>query len=188
MKNKMKSSWLQWDRLRWALLGIGVAGLLLRAAIPTQAMRVESLLQQHDFDLVGPERHAFAKYLVELAEQNHFDPMMVMAVIKVESEFRVSAKSERGAMRLLQLKPVAAKEVADQLNFEIKSKHELLDPFKNLNIGVQYLVYLRDLFGMNWERMLVAYNIGPTAVKNMRHLPQGYFRKVMRAYQELQEI
>ena len=187
MKKLNKIKWLIKHPLWVGLVVFGVLSLLIKVTGSAEADRVAWMLQSNDFNLVGPERRAFANFLVDTAKDNDFDPLLIMAIMKVESEFRTDAVSHRGAMGLLQLKPVAAREVADQINFKIKSKHELLDPFKNLAIGVQYLVHLRELFGYDLHKILTAYNMGPTLAKQLHTLPQGYVRKVLRAYQDLND-
>ena len=164
MKKLNKIKWLIKHPLWVGLVVFGVLSLLIKVTGSAEADRVAWMLQSNDFNLVGPERRAFANFLVD-----------------------TDAVSHRGAMGLLQLKPVAAREVADQINFKIKSKHELLDPFKNLAIGVQYLVHLRELFGYDLHKILTAYNMGPTLAKQLHTLPQGYVRKVLRAYQDLND-
>ena len=145
--------------------------------------RVEEVLDKNHFSLVGLERRNFAVLLVETAEEKHLDPLLVLAVMKVESSFRVNAVSEKGAMGLLQIKPVAAETVSDQLAFPFQSKWDLLDPRKNLVIGIHYLAYLKNLFRSDTHKMLVAYNIGPTAARNSDTLPTGYANKVLRTYE-----
>lgn len=147
--------------------------------------RIEALLEKESFFLKGEVRSEFISYLVATAKDYEFDPLLILAIMKVESSFKPHAISNHGAIGLLQLKLVAAKEVASQFENKLAVAHQLLDPFTNVRVGIQYLSLLRDVVGSNNVRMLTAYNAGPTFVKRTQNIPTGYARKVLREYQGL---
>ncbi|TBR18022.1 lytic transglycosylase domain-containing protein [bacterium] len=103
------------------------------------------------------------------AERARLSPRLVRAVIAVESEFRPSAVSPRGARGLMQVMPATAEE------FGVPAR-ELHEPAPNLRAGTAYLGFLyRALRGRyklkaarlgdapEWaqHRVLAAYNGGP---------------------------
>lgn len=99
------------------------------------------------------------------AGEYKFDPVWVMALVKVESGFYSKARSPRGAVGLMQLLPSTAQEMASQIGLRKFQESSLRDPDINLHLGFQYLSHLRRKFGEeNTIAILAAYNAGPSAV------------------------
>jgi soluble lytic murein transglycosylase-like protein len=125
------------------------------------------------------------------SKKHRLDAILVLAVIKVESEFRPAAVSSYGARGLMQLLPaVAGSLVEDAEVDEWDGERSLYDPVTNIKLGAFYLGQLRERFG-DLSVALTAYNYGPTWVQNQIEnkiaLPQGYAKKVlsaMRGYRE----
>lgn len=95
------------------------------------------------------------------------------AVEKVESAGVADAVSNKGAVGLMQVRPIAAREVfrmagiddSEFTNAELSKK--LKDPTFNKQIGEAYLQMLIDKYG-GLELALAAYNAGPTLVDKLR--------------------
>jgi soluble lytic murein transglycosylase len=60
----------------------------------------------------------------------------------------------------MQVMPSTGKWVARQLEWERFSKQDLLNPEKNLAVGVWYLAYLNRYFNYNESLALASYNAG----------------------------
>lgn len=157
--------------------------ILIRSQSPLE-IQIESYLEREAFHLVTGLRADFITYLVATARDYEFDPLLILAIMKVESSFNPNAISNRGAHGLLQLKLVAAQEVANVFDTKPMASRQLLDPFINVKIGIQYLSCLRDQVGGGWTRILAAYNAGPTYIKRSGHVPTGYASKVLKTYRE----
>jgi soluble lytic murein transglycosylase len=84
------------------------------------------------------------------------DPYLVFSVIKVESNFSLCAKSNKGALGLMQILPATAEYIADKLNIE---DYDLFDSKINIKFGCYYLRYLLDKFNCA-DLVLCAYNAG----------------------------
>lgn len=146
--------------------------------------QVEAILLEESKFLTEELDKNFVSYLITTAKEYEIDPILVLAVMKVESSFKPDAKSHAGALGLLQLKPIAAKEVAKQFAVKPVNRQELMNPFINVKVGIQYLSYLRDYLGKDHLRFLSAYNLGPTKVKRSKTHSTKYARKVLRIYSQ----
>ncbi|MEP6918972.1 MAG: transglycosylase SLT domain-containing protein, partial [Acidobacteriota bacterium] len=97
----------------------------------------------------------YAEIISSMSEAHGVDPMLVSALIQVESGYRPSAKSPRGAMGLMQLMPSTARE------YKVRNP---FDPKANIEAGIKHLKSLIDRFG-GVRVALAAYNAGEGAVK-----------------------
>jgi soluble lytic murein transglycosylase-like protein len=98
----------------------------------------------------------FAEFIEPLARQHGVDPVLVRAVVEVESNYEPAARSHKGAMGLMQLMPATAR------------RYALVDPYEpraNLEAGIRHLRSLLDRFDLRVA--LAAYNAGEGAV--LRH-------------------
>ncbi len=117
-----------------------------------------------------------SRLVARLAPTFRLSPALVLAVIKVESDFRADAVSPKDAQGLMQLIPETAR------RFGVKNA---FDPAQNLAGGMAYLRWLLDRFGGNVRLALAAYNSGEKAVDRYDGVPpypetQGYLRKLGR--------
>lgn len=112
---------------------------------------------------------SFSELIVYYGTSTNVDPFLIAAVIQVESSFRPSVVSSKGAVGLMQLMPDTARWVAEQRGISSENL-DLLDPETNVQLGVYYLQYLLQRFPTE-SAALAAYNGGPTNVK--RWLEEG---------------
>ena len=116
--------------------------------------------------------------LVRTSAQSHdVDPLLVQSVIQTESAFQPLAVSPKGAEGLMQLMPATAR------RFGVS---DVFDPQENIEGGVKYLKYLRDLF-QDDRLAIAAYNAGEGAVAKYKGVPPyretaAYVDKVSRRY------
>jgi hypothetical protein len=94
------------------------------------------------------------------AEANGVDPLLVRALIQVESNYKPRARSSKGAMGLMQIMPAVARE------YNVRNAY---DPQANITAGVQKLKALIDKWGT--ELGLAAYNAGEAAVMRYGGVP-----------------
>jgi soluble lytic murein transglycosylase-like protein len=95
-----------------------------------------------------------------MSEAHGVDPLLVRALIQVESNYKPRAKSPRGAMGLMQLMPSTAKE------YNVRNP---FDPRANIEAGIKRLKILIDRWGT--EVALAAYNAGEGAVTKFNGIP-----------------
>src|SRR3990170_1415815 len=113
----------------------------------------------------GPGRSLLADtpygdIIASLSEAHGVNPMLVRALIQVESGYRPRARSSKGAMGLMQLMPAIAREYNVRNPFEPKA---------NIEGGIRHLKSLIDRFG--YKTALAAYNAGEGAVAKFKGIP-----------------
>ena len=105
-------------------------------------------------------RMMYEEELLTSAEEFDLDPYLVCGVIFTESAFKPQAKSNVGALGLMQLMPATGLEEAQLLGMEGVTEEGLTEPALNIRLGCNYLRKLLDEFG-NESVALAAYNAGP---------------------------
>jgi len=125
------------------------------------------------------------------SKQYGYDPLLLLAVIQVESVFRPNAQGKyrsgklSGAYGLMQLKMATAQEVASQLQMDSLTQEDLFKPEVNVVLGAAYLTTMISRF-KSFKLGILAYNQGPGIIR--KHLSQNsplsvrYYRKVLRSY------
>src|SRR5688500_8608166 len=132
----------------------------------------EWLARQHD------RRSKFDPLIEQYARQYRVDPVLVRAVIQVESSFDPATVSHKGARGLMQLMPGTAQ------RYGVTDMH---DPAQNIRGGVRYLRDLMEMFREDVVRVLAAYNAGENAVLRYGGIPpyqetRTYVQRAMTVY------
>ena len=89
---------------------------------------------------------------------------LVLAIVRQESAFDVSAVSSSDARGLMQLKPATAKQVAKTLSLPFSADRLVADANFNLTLGSAYLDKMLDKFAGSYVLSIAAYNAGPNRV------------------------
>ena len=102
----------------------------------------------------------YAEIIDRVSAREGVDPKLVRAVIEVESGYRPSARSPKGAMGLMQLMPATARQYAVTNPY---------DPAANIEAGIKHLKSLLARFPQ--ALALAAYNAGDAAVERFGGIP-----------------
>jgi peptidoglycan lytic transglycosylase len=122
------------------------------------------------------------------ARNYRLDQALLAAVIYQESKFDASARSDSGALGLMQLLPETAKGIALRTGGSRFRVDDLLDPELNVRYGSWYLRHLLDKYG-DESLALAAYNAGQANVDRWRERGVGIQFPETRAYVErVQEL
>lgn len=108
------------------------------------------------------ERTPYGEIIAAMSQAHGVDPMLVRALIQVESNYRPRAKSHKGAMGLMQLMPSTARQ------YKVRNPY---DPTANIGAGVKHLKGLIDKMDGAIDMALAAYNAGEGAVKKFKGIP-----------------
>lgn len=120
----------------------------------------------------------FGDLIDPLARVHGVEAALVRAVVATESAFEPRARSPKGAMGLMQLMPVTARQYAVQDPF---------DPSANLSAGIRHLKFLLDRYDIRIA--LAAYNAGEATVRRHGGIPpfretRDYVNRVLRRLDE----
>ncbi len=144
---------------------------VLEKVHPKQLVKVYSIVKSRRPELTEAEAWRISQAVLDESVKRNFDPLLVLAVIQIESEFRRAAVSPVGARGMMQIMPDTGKYLAEALRRErglrpAFFKPELLDdPLLNIRLGTYYLHDLLKKF-QNIGLALIAYNLGPAEVQN----------------------
>jgi soluble lytic murein transglycosylase-like protein len=127
-----------------------------------------------DWNSIPLQLSAFEYAINASAKKYRVDPALVRAVIHAESAFRPGAKSNKGALGLMQLMPDTARDMGVV---------NVMSPDENIQGGVRYLAWLLEQNRGNTMLATAAYNAGPGAVKRYNGIPpfeetQTYVKRV----------
>ena len=137
-----------------------------------------------------------AQALVAEARSVGYDPLLVLALIYVESDYNHFAISPVGAEGLMQIMPDTGAWMARQMGLERDQGHTF-DPVLNVKLGTRYLAQLQRQLGGSLELALTAYNRGPSNTLYLLrrfggHLPESvhdvYAGKVLKRYYDLRAL
>jgi soluble lytic murein transglycosylase len=117
--------------------------------------------------LWGDDRHRVAAAIVREARRNGLDPLMVAAVIHVESRFDPFAVSGVGACGLMQLMPPTAQWLMPKDTENKLRPAHLFNPVLNIELGTAYLAQLLRRFDGDISMALIAYNAGPGVARSL---------------------
>ena len=170
---------------------IGESGLEDSAAKQNQTAKIESWLVSQDPSLDDASLADLAREILKESKKNALDPILVLAVIQVESRFDHKAVSPRGAQGLMQVKPAVVKAMIHEGKIEPSQRHQSLkDPLMNIQVGTSYLAFLHEMFG-DLKLALTAYNWGPTRIRQKirerQRIPLEYATKVLTVQRTLKQ-
>lgn len=138
--------------------------------------RVDAQLALRMPRLRSPDRLRIAQTLVTEADAARIDPLLVLALIQIESSFDPAALSNRGARGLMQLREPTFRREVERAGLDWEEAHH---PAVNVQAGIRYLRRLLDAFGAE-EIALMAYNAGPNRI--LSYMRKGEIPERFHAY------
>ena len=100
------------------------------------------------------------------AAQYDLDPLLIAAIIRVESNFKTAAVSRKGAVGIMQIMPDTAAWILKQGDFgTLTVKQAGNDAHAGITLGAWYVKELHRQFDNQLPQALAAYNAGPGKVR-----------------------
>ena len=160
---------------------------------PRELVKIYSIVKSNRPGIADNEAWKVSTTILDESARRDLDPMLVLAVIKVESGFRDQALSPMGARGIMQIMPETGKYLSEELlrvdglKTRTFTPNHLDDPVLNIKLGVYYLDGLKKQF-RNLNLALLAYNLGPGEIQNRLdnniHFTDEYAAVVLDAYRE----
>ncbi len=134
--------------------------------------------EEKEPEKVIPVDVPYREIIAKECQKAGLDVKLVIAVIKVESNFNPKAVSPKGAKGLMQLMPSVEKD---------EGVRRVFDPKENIAAGVRYLKRLIDACEGDLGLALAAYNAGLKRVQDAEGLPnisetRNYVAKILAMY------
>lgn len=127
------------------------------------------------------QNNSLDAHLHQTAHQYGVNPLLIKAIIKVESNYQANARSPKGALGLMQVLPTTAAQYGN---------YNLLNPKENITVGTRHFAYLMNKYQGQVHLALAAYNAGEGNVAKYGGIPpftetRQYIIKVSKYYQSL---
>ncbi|MFQ5754052.1 MAG: lytic transglycosylase domain-containing protein, partial [bacterium] len=135
--------------------------------------------------------------IVKLSKKYNIELPLILAVIEIESRFKPDNVSKAGAVGLMQLMPVTARELGLRVPMYKDPRNpisnprldERFAPRKNVAAGMKFLSSMINKYKKNYVLALCAYNAGPGRVdKNVPTIreTEKHVGRVLNRYYEYQ--
>ena len=146
------------------------------------------IMSEYDTGLDDDDIKKLPDWIYAQSKRYGYDPLFLTALIQTESSFNNWARSHRGALGLMQIRPATGHAMASETQIKWIGKPTLFDPGTNIALGAYYLNKMVLKFG-DLQLALEAYNRGPSGLT--RHLKKGnrpsrYSDKVLEHYKNNQ--
>ncbi len=124
---------------------------------------LDAMNARENLALLSPEfamslyPYSFSDCVDDESRKNRVKPEVVLAMMKAESNFNVTAVSPVGATGLMQLMPATARGIAKELGL---AAYDLKDPCTSVKFGAHYIAWLHRYYKGQIELMVAGYNAG----------------------------
>jgi soluble lytic murein transglycosylase-like protein len=128
------------------------------AAAPKSVLTTAEAVREHFFQTQVP----FGSIIYREALKNDLPPELVAAIVQSESRYVPTARSQVGAIGLMQLIPQTGRWMGAR---------DLTNPGQNIAAGAKYLRYLNDRFQGDEQKTIAAFNAGEGNVRRFGGVP-----------------
>ena len=147
--------------------------------------KITDYIRDENVALEDDQAKIISEMVYDESVRCNVDYRLILALMKIESNFRFDAVSGRGARGLMQVKPTLAKYTAEAVGIGWQGVKTLDEPEKNIKIGVHIFSKLvEDFQGINMA--LHAYHVGPTRLREIltkkRSPEKRYLKLVLDEY------
>jgi soluble lytic murein transglycosylase len=154
----------------------------------TRKLEILKVVQEHQHGFSEPEVARIAGVIDRESDRFGIDPLLILAVILTESDFKRFQVSTKGAKGLMQIRPFVGRDLALRRGITWNEEAGLFDPELNVRVGTTYLFELILEFN-DLTDALTAYAHGQTDLRRRLALghprPQSYSRRVMERFERL---
>jgi len=152
--------------------------------------KIIQVISRYQGGLSSKQHEEISTLIVKESKRYGYDPLFITAMIATESSFQSLARSHRGALGLMQLRPATAHALSREVSVKWEGAPTLFNPQSNIVLGAYYLNKLVRRFG-DLQLALEAYNHGPSKLdkilkKGLR--PTDYSTRVIDRYKQFRSL
>jgi len=157
-----------------------------------ELVKIYSIVKSHRPEINDSEAWSVAEVILGESAKRKLDPLLVLALIRVKSDFQYAVVSPSGARGLMQIMPDTGKFLSAVLGRESNLRpaafrpESLDEPHFNIRLGTYYLHDLKKQF-QDLTVTLTAYNFGPIEIQNRLdnnlEFPSDFASLVLDAYE-----
>lgn len=155
-----------------------------------EKLKILKVIEDFQVGFKDQEVRELTQVLYDESNKYGYDPLLILALILTESQFRKEQVSEMGALGLMQMKPSIGYDLCQRSGLKWKGELSLFEPAFNVQLGTLYLFELILKF-KDVKKAIMAYNVGENALKlrlKAGQKPPTYFvTQVLKKYKELKE-
>lgn len=145
---------------------------------------IASVLAKRAPDLGVTLRSQLSHAIADESRRAGLDPLLILAVIDVESDFEDQAVSNKNARGLMQIQPTTLHFLAKKEGLRLTMAEVERDPIVRVRLGIRYIKRLRDRFRGDLDLALMAYNAGPSRIRRAQKEQETEpFRRYVRLVQ-----
>ena len=144
-------------------------GVPLKRSHELTKQEFEDLIMQSLDERTQKNFKPYLASVMNFSVDYQIDPFWIIAIMMVESNFNTKAISPKNALGLMQIKPDTAQFLYQLMRREVtpeEAAKNMHHPEENIEVGVFYLKKLLYNFRLNYRLATVAYNMGPTKLRN----------------------
>lgn len=150
---------------------------------------LDKVFEERAEKLDPQEREQVIEALIKAQKAHGIDALLLTAVIEEESRYDPKGISRKGARGLMQVMPLTAYDIAEEMDIPWQGSDDLFSPEINIRIGTAYLAELEEEF-VDWGKVLAIYNMGHRRFKELQVSETGppwrYSYRVQKKYRRLQ--
>lgn len=151
--------------------------------------KVVDFIHKDGTDLDRERLEEIVRAIYKVSKEKGIDYRIILALAKIESNFRNDAISPKGARGLLQIKPSVGERIAKDVGIQFHGKKSLHDSEKNVIIGTHLLSNLINEY-FDIHGALSAYNMGQTKLSehSIKDYRTKFSKAVLREYKRYIEV
>ena len=155
-----------------------------------EKLKILKIIEDFQVGFKDQEIRELTQVIYDESKKYGYDPLLILALILTESQFKKGQVSEMGALGLMQMKPSIGYDLCQRSGLKWKGELSLFEPAYNVQLGALYLFELILKF-KDVKKALIAYNVGENTLKlrlKEGEKPPTYFlSQVLKKYKELKE-
>ncbi len=152
--------------------------------------KIIQVISRYQGGLSSKQHEEISTLIVKESKRYGYDPLFIAAMIATESSFHSLARSRRGALGLMQLRPATAHALSREVSVKWEGAPTLFNPRSNIVLGAYYFNKLVRRFG-DLQLALEAYNHGPSKLNEILkkgYRPTDYSKKVIDRYEQFRSL